>query len=1249
MKSHAFIYKLFAAVFFLLTALNPPAVRAQNFSVSPSLIEWDADDTTPKYISIQCSGPWSTDSLTAGPFRLSGKSGYGGASVGVWPMSVNLTAEDRDEWVFFEGSGGGGAVRLIQHGVVTPRPLPDPEPDPDPWEGSASDLPDSLSWIQRMTVTAAEGSSSYRDVTFYDGLGYREQDALVGASPVAGKTLYTPVVYDRMRRDDASVYLPYAAAAPNGVYDADALTHAAGYYQTNCGDTRPFAEKVYGTSPVGRPLSFQREGQQWNAGAGHKSTFNYRMNTAADAVPKYRAFPGTGKAACEGTWPAGSLLCTETVDEEGDIVRTFADAFGKTVLTEAGTARTLFVYDLRDSLVLAVQPEGVRALAALPAAPLSARDLSLTPGSASDNGTVTDRYCFVRAYDRFGNVIREHTPGGSTVEYVYDARNRQVLRDDGRAILTLYDAYDRVVEERYVSRSQAASLTALREMFRQTAIHTMSQSALSGYFPTIRTLRTAEYFPFGSFVYPSSGDGAFIPEAGIATAADLETVRVGGQLRSETVYPAPDTGGSIPSGAPSVTRYYHYDSKGRVIQVKEKWTDGRLHRVSTKYSFTGDVLATREVAVLEAEPGGGEDRTSSLATFYTRDPRGRVLSCARVLDDTDTLARVFYAYDDLGRLSGKAVGEVNYPSVQSTVSYDLHGWTTGISTAMRDDGGSLDTAFAEALRYASPVKDQAAARYDGNISETAFTHAAGNYSTSTDTWSYRYDALKRLTDANHYVGASSSASLSDTERGITYDLNGNVTALKRYGSSGLKNDLSFSHTGNRMTALSDANATGPDAGTKTCSYDAWGNLTYDGRKGMSVNWNILNLAGGATRSSGSLSYAWLSDGTKVSARADDGSGHGVQKRYLGSFVYSNNTDLSTDRPTEVESIAWDEGRLFFDLSAAVEEVAEPGVIDPDLVPEMQEFPDEPIDSVDVDVLGLYRDCLFATDHLGNVRTVIDITTDLVSPSIMEQNNYLPFGSRLPRTDPVYDFGNRWRYAAKEEQRFGPADLGLLDFGARMYDPFTARWPSPDPMAAKYPSHSPFNYCEGSPINRIDPQGDTIVVLYAKSGAKGLGHMAILVQDEHGKYHLWSKNGDKYDGFEHADNEGIAINSIQDFLDNQSNYIKQNTDNGGPYYTLGYMIATTSEQDATIAKKMNEETKKDYNLLFSNCGQAVTNSLLAAIVPTTNIGKDIAFFILNPTYTIVNKAINYMVPAKSLLSIIFANPGGKLYLPSKRKN
>ena len=62
--------------------------------------------------------------------------------------------------------------------------------------------------------------------------------------------------------------------------------------------------------------------------------------------------------------------------------------------------------------------------------------------------------------------------------------------------------------------------------------------------------------------------------------------------------------------------------------------------------------------------------------------------------------------------------------------------------------------------------------------------------------------------------------------------------------------------------------------------------------------------------------------------------------------------------------------------------------------------------------------------------------------------------------------NRWRYAGKEEF----PDLNLLDFGARMYDPFTARWTAVDPMAGKYTGTSPYVYCANSPMNRIDPFG-----------------------------------------------------------------------------------------------------------------------------------------------------------------------------------
>ena len=48
----------------------------------------------------------------------------------------------------------------------------------------------------------------------------------------------------------------------------------------------------------------------------------------------------------------------------------------------------------------------------------------------------------------------------------------------------------------------------------------------------------------------------------------------------------------------------------------------------------------------------------------------------------------------------------------------------------------------------------------------------------------------------------------------------------------------------------------------------------------------------------------------------------------------------------------------------------------------------------------------------------------------------------------------------------------MDFGARMFDPFTARWTTQDPMAFVSPDASPYSYCLGDPIGCYDPFGLT---------------------------------------------------------------------------------------------------------------------------------------------------------------------------------
>ena len=51
------------------------------------------------------------------------------------------------------------------------------------------------------------------------------------------------------------------------------------------------------------------------------------------------------------------------------------------------------------------------------------------------------------------------------------------------------------------------------------------------------------------------------------------------------------------------------------------------------------------------------------------------------------------------------------------------------------------------------------------------------------------------------------------------------------------------------------------------------------------------------------------------------------------------------------------------------------------------------------------------------------------------------------------------------------ETGFSYFGARYYDPtLLTGWTAVDPMADKYPSLSPYNYCAWNPIKLVDPDG-----------------------------------------------------------------------------------------------------------------------------------------------------------------------------------
>lgn len=49
------------------------------------------------------------------------------------------------------------------------------------------------------------------------------------------------------------------------------------------------------------------------------------------------------------------------------------------------------------------------------------------------------------------------------------------------------------------------------------------------------------------------------------------------------------------------------------------------------------------------------------------------------------------------------------------------------------------------------------------------------------------------------------------------------------------------------------------------------------------------------------------------------------------------------------------------------------------------------------------------------------------------------------------------------------------FAGRYYDSRTGRWLTVDPKADKYPSWSPYNYCQNNPLKNVDPNGEEVYV------------------------------------------------------------------------------------------------------------------------------------------------------------------------------
>lgn len=435
------------------------------------------------------------------------------------------------------------------------------------------------------------------------------------------------------------------------------------------------------------------------------------------------------------------------------------------------------------------------------------------------------------------------------------------------------------------------------------------------------------------------------------------------------------------------------------------------------------------------------------------------------------------------------------------------GLLTGRTVAYGDDtgiNGSVHTAYY--YDYCRRVVQSRSTNAKGgsDIVYTLYTftgkplkvrsnHSSEAVSDLQELTEYSYDYAERLLTVDHTIGSGGKRRLLHN----TYDTFGRLSACQRFGKTSLNtqygyniqsslkslstgnlfretlyyqesyngstpkyngrqdggtwgkvNQLTYSYDGNQLTKVSD-NVSSPtyngffgfiDGADQTTGYeyDANGNMTKDRNKGIScIIYNTMNLPSRIEYENGSrATYLYSADGTKLQVK--------YETSYAGLLASGPPTSSAPTAIAETHTIDYVGNKIYEDgeLSRIL------------------------IEGGYVDYSGgtpIYH--AYLTDHQGNVRVVVD-----ENATVKQVNHYYPYGALF--AESTNGGVQPYKYNGKELDRMHGLDW--YDHGARHNDAAIGRWHVMDPLCEKYYDVSPYAYCAGDPVGRIDYDGkDTV--------------------------------------------------------------------------------------------------------------------------------------------------------------------------------
>ncbi|MCC8185981.1 MAG: DUF6443 domain-containing protein [Bacteroides sp.] len=851
------------------------------------------------------------------------------------------------------------------------------------------------------SVSNLSTSQSLQTVQYFDGLGRLFQTVQRDISPSL-QDLTDYQEYDGSGKISRS-WLPVNISSNQGamVELSQVESQASIAYK---GDRRPFYSNTYERSSLFRLTSTLGPGEYWDYPV---QEYVYGSNIAGDNIRGCLHYIAVSSATdtlvtimLDGEFDPGELYYAHVTDN-GYYSYEFEDKRGRKVMKRVSLGVyaygcTYYIYDDFDRLIAVLPPMASDAM---------------TVGSlwSSKTSTVLQQYAYLYQYDAAGRCIGKKLPGASWIFYIYDQAGRLIFIQDGESrlrgewVFTIPDAMGRIVLmgicRNTISHTSSPFANALVKATWDKSSSYMGYS-VSGVELLSPVVLSANYFDQYEFMginhMPDSTDVDFRYEA--VTGYGQRAGGYQGLLTGTWNRALEDTSCEIYS-------VMYYDYRGRLIQTKSNnHLAGGREKFYLKYNFVGLPVNSKHI-----HSATGQATLTEYYTYnYDHGMRPQETRYQLAVDQTtypETLLSV-RAYNELTQLGSLTMN--NSSEFRSDYTYNI-----------RSDIHTIDgELYKETIYRAEPDNHYWTEDIRGNVAAVEWKVANES---AWRLYDYFYDQ-NQLQRAEYSEGQSALLNQGRFNENTTYDLNGNILTLQRYGKTsattyGLTEDLTPTYTGNQLSTVTNHAGNPLQRSTYTFRYDTNGNLTCDTSRNIAeIQYNILNLPDNLRFVNGhSLGYMYTSDGIKRSVVRTAGDSSSVTD-YCGNLLYHNGS-----------------------LSMVFNEV---GYVTLSGTTPVYHY--------------------FLKDYQGNVRVVAD-----AHGNIEQVNHYYPYGGLFGEGTSVAD--QPYRYGMKELD--DTQDMNTYDFSARFLHSSLNRFTTMDPLAEKYYEWTPYAYGANNPLRYVDPTGE----------------------------------------------------------------------------------------------------------------------------------------------------------------------------------